>query len=113
MKKAYRVKKGKEIEAIIKKRESVGNKYFVLYKKKNHEQKHFRFAVSVPKKYGNAVSRNKIKRQIREIVSKENILPNFDLFFVVKPAAKSLSYWQIKDLIEGMIIKQKILEVKK
>ena len=72
MKKEYRVKKGKEIEMIVKRRQSVGNKNFVLYKKENHENKHFRFAVSVSKKFGNAVKRNKIKRQVREVVSKHD-----------------------------------------
>ena len=62
MKKEYRVKKGSEIESIMKKRLSTGNRYFVVYKKENHENTHFRTAISVSKKFGNAVKRNKIKK---------------------------------------------------
>ena len=108
MKKEYRVKKGKEIEMIIKDKKSVGNKYFVVYKKENHENTHFRFAVSVPKKYGNAVKRNKIKRQVREIVSKRDIFPQIDIFVVVKANANTLEFKDIKKSIETLIKKQNI-----
>ncbi len=108
MKKAYRVKKSSEIERIIKNKQSRGNSYFVIYKKKNHENIHFRFAVSVSKKYGNAVERNKIKRQIREIISKIEIIKEYDVFIVIKVKAKSLEFNDIKENIESLIKKQNI-----
>ncbi|QMS84943.1 ribonuclease P protein component [Candidatus Xianfuyuplasma coldseepsis] len=106
MKKEYRVKKGSEIEAIIKHRQSAGNKYFVVYTKKNHEQSHFRFAVSVPKKYGNAVERNKIKRQIREVIAKYGVVDVVDIFIVVKSTAKGLSFQSITETLTNLIDKQ-------
>jgi ribonuclease P protein component len=108
MKKEYRVKKGNEIEKIIKDRKSVGNKYFVIYKKTNHENIHFRFAVSVPKKFGNAVQRNKIKRQVREIISKLDIKPSIDFFIVIKASANALTFSEIKNSIQQLVKKQKI-----
>jgi ribonuclease P protein component len=109
MKKEYRVKKGSDIEMIMKTRQSTGNKYFVVYKKQNHDNNHFRFAISVSKKYGNAVKRNKIKRQIREIISKLDIMPDFDVFIVIKNSANTLEFSQISDQITLLIKKQKIL----
>jgi ribonuclease P protein component len=109
MKKEYRVKSTDEIESIIKKRQSKGNKYFVLYKNENHDNKHFRFAVSVSKKFGNAVKRNKIKRQVREIISKKDIIDHYDIFIVVKNGANSLTFTEIKNSIEWLITKQNIL----
>lgn len=109
MKKEYRVKKSSDIEMIIKQRISTGNKYFVVYKRKNHENTHFKAAVSVSKKYGNAVKRNKIKRQVREIVSKLDILPNFDIFIVVKNNANQLGFSEIKKSLETLIKKQNIM----
>ena len=109
MKKEYRVKKSSEIESIIKKRQSKGNQYFVLYKSENHENSHFRFAVSVSKKFGNAVKRNKIKRQIREIISKKEVIDHYDIFVVVKNNANSLHFAEIKKSIDWLISKQNIL----
>ncbi len=108
MKKEYRVKKGSEIELIIKKRNSVGNKYFVLYKA-NNKQNHYRFALSVSKKFGKAIYRNKIKRQVRAVFTKQNIIPNVDLFLVIKPKAAELNYQQIQETLIKMMQQQKIL----
>ena len=109
MKKAYRVKKSSEIEKILKKRQSVGNKYFVVYKNENHEVSHFRFAVSVSKKYGNAVERNKIKRHVREIVAHNNINGQFDFFIVVKIPVKDLSFQERKNQLEKLLERHKLL----
>ena len=110
MKKEYRVKKSSEIEMIIKRRQSRGNKHFVLYKYENHEISHFRFAVSVPKKFGNAVQRNKMKRRIREIISEMNIVDHFDIFIVVKKDANLLSFAEIKSSIKWLMEKQKLIK---
>jgi len=112
MKKEYRVKKSSEIEMIIKKRQSKGNKYFVLYKNENHEIIHFRYAVSVSKKYGNAVERNKIKRRVRDIISNSDINDQYDIFVVVKNNANALDFAEIKNSIESLMKKQNILRRK-
>ena len=109
MKKEYRVKNSSEIEMIIKKRQSRGNRYFVLYKAENHEIPHFRYAVSVSKKFGNAVKRNQIKRRVREIVANSNIMNHYDIFIVVKNDANSLNFAEIKTSLEGLMTKQNIL----
>ena len=109
IKKEYRVKKSKEIEMIIKQRRSVSNKHFVLYKKENHENSHFRFAISVSKKYGNAVKRNRIKRQIREIISKIDIDIKFDIFIVIKPNLPLLKFSELERSLTNLVLKQKIM----
>jgi ribonuclease P protein component len=109
MKKENRVKKSSEIEMIVRRRNSRGNKYFVLYKKENHENTHFRFAVSVSKKYGNAPERNKIKRRVREIISSYEIADQYDLFIVVKTESINLSFAEIKDSLDKLVRKQDIL----
>lgn len=109
MKKEYRVKKSSEIEMIIKKRQSRGNNHLVLYKNENHDVPHFRYAVSVSKKYGNAVERNKIKRRIREIIASSDVNNQYDLFIVIKNDAKSLSFDELKSSLELLMKKQNVL----
>lgn len=109
MKKEYRVKKSSEIERIMKVKQSKANAHFVIYKNKNHENTHFRFAVSVSKKFGNAVHRNKIKRQVREIISKIDIKDNYDIFIVVRNKANMLSFSESKELITSLVKKLNIL----
>jgi ribonuclease P protein component len=109
LKKEYRIKKSSEIQKLIKNKKTVGNSYFVLYYLKNHEIQNFRYALSVPKKYGNAVQRNLMKRRLREIIKVNTFNNEFDFFVVVKTKAKELSFDQINNLIEKLFAKAKIL----
>lgn len=74
MKVKYRVKTHEDFQEVIKAKQTVSNRIFVLYYKKNNLD-HSRVGISASKKLGNAVVRNKIRRQIR-MMAKEVI--NFD-----------------------------------
>jgi len=66
MKKEYRIKRNEDFQAIIHAHHSVANAKFVVYYKKNDE--HLRVGISVSKKLGHAVIRNKTKRQVRMMI---------------------------------------------
>ena len=74
MKVKFRVKTHEDFQEVIKQKQSVSNRIFVLYYKKNNLD-HSRVGISSSKKLGNAVTRNKVRRQIR-MMAKEII--NFD-----------------------------------
>ncbi len=113
MKKELRIKKSSEIESVLKKRESVGNKYFAIYKKEN-EYSHYRVALSVGKKFGNAVHRNEMKRRLRYIVNEHNeLLVDYDIFIIVKPLCKELSYAEIRKHIIFLLRKHKLVKGEK
>jgi len=109
LKKEYRIKKSAEIERVMKNRKTVGNSYFILYYQKNHENKNFRYALSVPKKYGNAVYRNLMKRRLREIIKVNSFDETIDFFIVAKPKSRGLSFVEIKKLLENLFAQAKIL----
>ena len=111
MNKDFHVKKSTEIEIIIKAKISVGDQYFVVYKLENHDNLHMRFAISVPKRYGTAVERNKIKRRIRDVISKNAFKKQYDFFIVVKSSAAGLDYQSIANDLYKLFARAKILEV--
>ena len=64
MKKSYRIRKNEEFSKIIAKKHFLSNASFVLYFDRKKED-NSRIGISVSKKLGDAVTRNKIKRQVR------------------------------------------------
>jgi len=95
--KAYRIKKNSDFQFIYKKGKSVANKQFVVYTKANKDLEHFRLGISVSKKLGNAVVRNRIKRAIRENfkVHKEDIIP-IEIIVIARQPAKHMDTLQIQ-----------------
>jgi ribonuclease P protein component len=112
MKKQYRVKKNQEIELILKEKRFSKNHYFSLYQRMNPETSHFRYAISVGKKIGNAVTRNRVKRQITSIIDNLNIKmdTNKDIFIIVKPVVLELDFSGMKKELEYLFNKQKLLK---
>lgn len=68
MKKKYSLKRNEEIAKIVQNKQAIRNgSYIVFYKKNNLDFS--RVCISVSKKLGIAVVRNKIKRQVREMIT--------------------------------------------
>ena len=67
MKKLYVVKSTRDFDEIINKGKNIRNKYYSIYYKDNN-LKYDCFGISVGKKLGNAVFRNKYKRKLRSII---------------------------------------------
>ena len=69
MDKLHTVKKNKDFSLIIHNGVYAKNKAYTIYIKDN-EFNYYRFGISVSKKLGNSVYRNKYKRQMRFIIDK-------------------------------------------
>ncbi|EGQ2822155.1 ribonuclease P protein component [Staphylococcus pseudintermedius] len=104
MEKAYRIKKNADFQLIYRKGKSVANRQFVVYTYETQRLTHFRLGISVSKKLGNAVTRNRIKRSIRECfkVHKEDILPK-DIIVIARFPAKTMSTAEIQKSLEHVL----------
>ena len=111
MKKAYRVKKNSEFQEILKTGKSFANRELVIYYKEKPLQTHFRIGISVGKKIGNAVTRNRIKRYIRQsfIQLEDKVIPEIDIIIIARKPAVDMDCKQIKNSLIHLLRKQNLL----
>lgn len=96
MKKTYRVKKNLDFQAIFRRGKSVANRKFVVYSLER-PQKHFRVGLSVSKKLGNAVARNRIKRKMRHVLMElAPHLSNDDFVIIARKGVEDMDYRAVR-----------------
>lgn len=106
MKKYEVVKEHKDFDDIIQNGRYVKNKFYIIYNKER-EESFPKFGLAVGKKIGNAVTRNKVKRQLRMIIhNNKNIFQNNkDYIIIVKKAVLEISYSEMEQEFIGLIKK--------
>lgn len=109
MKKINILKESKEFERIIKNNKAYKTKFFFIYLERNTNQL-YHFGISVGKKIGNAVRRNKVKRQIKEILSKNTYQNNFNCIIIVRKEINNYTFPEIKEELNNAL--KKILIIK-
>ena len=113
MNRKFIIKKKSEIDLFFQKGIRVGNSYFTIYKKESIANVNFRFAMSIGRKFGNAVARNKMKRQIRSIVREnQTLIKGCEFVIVVKPKANLLKFREINNNLVYLFRKINIMENK-
>ncbi len=65
---------------------------------------HSRLGVTVGRKIGSAVQRNRIKRRIREFfrLNKDSLPGSSDLVVTAREGAVSLNFWQVSEELKGL-----------
>lgn len=98
MKKTYRIKKEKEFQKVINARASYANRNIVLFILSKPQQAHFRVGISVGKKIGNAVMRNRVKRQLREAVfhMQDQFPSDLDFVLIARPNIVTLTTKEVE-----------------
>lgn|SRR5574344_2049382 len=107
MKKEYTLKKKRNFDFIITNEKPIKYKEFVVFYKKTEDMT-YHFGISVGKKIGNAVVRNKIKRQIRQIIDKNNYKINFNCIIIVGRGVLNCTYQKME---EDLIVALKRLNI--
>lgn len=90
MKKINIIKKKEDFNRIIRNIKAFKFKYFIIYKEYNDDN--YKFGISVSKKIGNAVVRNKIKRQVKNIIDKMDYQKNFNCIIIIRKDFLNLSF---------------------
>ncbi len=84
MKRINRILKRPEFSEIITSTPVVKSKHYVIHFRKNNYG-YSRIGISVSKKNGHAVTRNKIRRQIRAMIASDyDLNKSFDLIIIVR-----------------------------
>ncbi len=112
MKKINIVKENNDYNRIIKENRPFKYKDYVIYIDKR-EPSVYRFGFSVGKKIGNAVVRNHIKRQIKEIVSQNDYKNNFDCIIIVGKGILSRSFNEMSDNLNFALQKLNLVKERK
>lgn len=105
MKKINIIKKEQEFTEIINNCSYRKNPYFVIYYRKN--DKYNRYGISVPKKTGKANIRNKVKRQVKNIIDihEKNIKNPYDYVIIIRKRLIELTYHQIEENLINLMNK--------
>ena len=110
MKRCYSLKRNKEFRRVYKKGRSVGSRILVLiWLPGEAPEKKIGFAVG--KKIGNAVTRNRAKRRLREAVTPllPEITPGCRLIFIARAPIAEVDFTEIESTVRRLVQKAGLL----
>jgi ribonuclease P protein component len=96
--KENRLGKKEDFNKVYRYGKSSANHQFVVYVMRQPAVDHFRLGVSVSKKLGNAVVRNRIKRLVKEIVRHHgpSIAPKHDFIVIARKPVADMDYAEME-----------------
>ncbi|WP_139364959.1 ribonuclease P protein component [Sutcliffiella halmapala] len=111
MRKEQRIKKNKEFQHVFQGGKSMANRQFVIYALEKKEQPQFRIGLSVSKKIGNAVTRNRIKRLVRQafLEMKEQLPGYVDIVVIARKPTAEMTYEEVEKSLHHVIRKIPVL----
>lgn len=111
MEKKFRIRKNMEFKNIYKVGKNYWNRNLVLYVRKNGLNE-TRVGYTITKKIGNAVTRNKMRRRMKEIyrLNFHNIKEGYDLIFIAKRSIVNISYDELESSMIHIMSISKLLK---
>lgn len=114
MQKKFRLTKKEDYRVVYRHGKSTANHQFVVYYLKRPKHEHLRLGISVSKKVGNAVVRNRIRRRVKEIVRHhiDAILPRYDLVLIARIGAAEQDFHAMEKSILHVLKRAKLVNKK-
>jgi len=112
------IRKTKAFKAVYSSGNQVVNAYFIMYAMANNTCTN-RLGVSVSKKVGKAVVRNRVKRLVKEScrLRASSVIKGFDIVVVARPAVGTLpkegSFRKVDKALESLFNRLRLLAAKK
>ena len=112
MNKRQRIKKDNEFQKVFKEGKSFANRQFIVYRYKKEGQEQFRIGLSVSKKVGNAVTRNRIKRYIRQafLEMKDELQNDVDYVIIARHQAAKIDVHETKKSLQHVLRIARVLK---
>lgn len=111
--KIQKLRKNAEFKVVYRRGKSFSNHILVLYVYKNYKNKDIsRLGISVSKKVGSSVVRNRVKRLIRESyrLNEYKIKKGYDLIFIARSSIEGCSYIEVEKALLDLLGKLKLIE---
>lgn len=98
------IKAHKEFTEIIQNSKYKKNRNFVLYSRPS-KYAYAHYGIAVSKKLGNAVTRNRCKRQMRMILDKykKQLRSDCDYIIIMKENSSKISYQELEESFESLL----------
>ncbi|MDN5363576.1 MAG: ribonuclease protein component [Eubacteriales bacterium] len=105
------LKKNREFLQVYQQGKSKADRYLVLYVLRRENEDGVRFGLTVGRKLGKAVRRNRVKRRLREICRhlRPSLLPGYWLVIVARPAAAEADYHTLAASLRKLLQKNGLL----
>lgn len=71
-----------------------------------------RYGVSVGKRVGKAVTRNRVKRLLREILRMTPLNPGWDIIFIARRLAATADYAKLEKSVKGLLSQAQLMAEK-
>ena len=113
MQRHLRLTKRDDFNKVYRFGKSVANQQFVIYCFGQEKIEQFRMGVSVSKKIGNAVVRNRLRRLIKEVVRlhQTQVVSHIDFIVIArKPVLQLVDYDQFEKSLLHLMRKAKLFE---
>jgi ribonuclease P protein component len=107
MKSDTRLNKPEQFKAVYSQGKTQVDRFLVLKAMPNHLE-HYRYGISINKRVGKAVVRNRIKRKLREILRLTPPAAGWDIVFIVRNPAVESDYRGLEKSVASLFSRANI-----